>query len=58
MLGSGDRLFADSSVKRPLRLVSTETIGEGLAFVTYEVVRGLSEGEGDSRARPGCGYLR
>jgi dihydrofolate reductase len=40
VLGTGDRLFAESSVKRPLRLVSTETIGEGLAFVTYEVVRG------------------
>jgi dihydrofolate reductase len=40
VLGTGDRLFADSNVKRPLRLLSTETIGEGLAFVTYEVVRG------------------
>jgi len=35
VLGTGDRLFAESSVKKPLRLVSTETIGEGLAFVTY-----------------------
>jgi dihydrofolate reductase len=39
VLGDGTRLFGESRNKRPLRLVRAETIGEGLAFVTYEVVR-------------------
>src|ERR1700683_3154033 len=33
VLGTGNRLFGESSDKKPLRLVRTETIGEGLAFV-------------------------
>jgi dihydrofolate reductase len=41
VLGAGTRLFGESSNKRPLRLLSAETIGEGLAFVTYEVVRAV-----------------
>jgi dihydrofolate reductase len=41
VLGSGTRLFGETSNKRPLRLLSAETIGEGLAFVTYEVVRAV-----------------
>jgi dihydrofolate reductase len=39
VLGVGERLFGESSVKTPLRLVRTETIGEGLSLLTYEVVR-------------------
>ena len=39
VLGAGNRLFGESSDKKALRLVRTETIGEGLAFVTYEVIR-------------------
>jgi dihydrofolate reductase len=39
VLGVGERLFAESSDKTPLRLVRTETIGEGLPLLTYEVVR-------------------
>jgi dihydrofolate reductase len=39
VLGAGNRLFGESSDKTALRLVRTETIGEGLAFVTYEVIR-------------------
>jgi dihydrofolate reductase len=39
VLGSGDRLFDEISDKTPLRLVNATTIGDGLAFVTYEVVR-------------------
>jgi dihydrofolate reductase len=38
VLGEGERLFADSSDNQPLRLVDVETIGDGLAFVRYEVV--------------------
>jgi dihydrofolate reductase len=39
VLGSGERLFGETSDKNPMRLVSMNTIGDGLAFVTYEVVR-------------------
>jgi hypothetical protein len=39
VLGTGERLFGAISDKRPLRLLDVTTIGEGLAFVTYEVVR-------------------
>jgi dihydrofolate reductase len=38
-LGSGERLFGETSGKKSMRLVSVNTIGDGLAFVTYEVVR-------------------
>ena len=37
VLGDGERLFGRTSEKKPLRLVRTSTIGDGLAFVTYEV---------------------
>jgi dihydrofolate reductase len=40
VLGAGDRLFAETSDERPMRLVRSETIGDGLAFLTYERVRG------------------
>jgi dihydrofolate reductase len=39
VLGAGERLFGPTSDKRPLRLVDVTTIGDGLTFVTYEVVR-------------------
>ena len=40
VLGAGERLFGETSDKKPLRLVRAQTIGDGLAFLTYEVVRG------------------
>jgi hypothetical protein len=39
VLGVGERLFGETSDKTPLRLVRSETIGEGLPLLTYEVVR-------------------
>jgi dihydrofolate reductase len=39
VLGTGERLFGEISDKKPLRLAGATTIGDGLAFVTYEVVR-------------------
>ncbi len=39
VLGAGERLFGDTSDKKPLRLIDLHTIGAGLAFLTYEVVR-------------------
>jgi dihydrofolate reductase len=39
VLGAGDRLFDELADKTPLRLAKATTIGDGFAFVTYEVVR-------------------
>jgi dihydrofolate reductase len=39
VLGDGERLFAETSQKKPMRLVDTRTIGDGLAFLTYELVQ-------------------
>jgi dihydrofolate reductase len=39
VLGAGDRLFDEISDKTPLRLLDATTIGDNLAYVTYEVVR-------------------
>jgi dihydrofolate reductase len=39
VLGAGERLFGETSDKQPMRLVDTQTVGDGLAFLTYERVR-------------------
>jgi dihydrofolate reductase len=39
VLGAGERLFGETSDKTPLCLVRTQTVGEGLPLLTYEVVR-------------------
>jgi dihydrofolate reductase len=39
VLGAGQRLFGETSDKKPLRLVDTKTVGDGLVFLTYEFVR-------------------
>lgn len=39
VLGAGDRLFSGSIAKVPLELVDHRTIGDGLAHITYRVVR-------------------
>jgi len=36
VLGSGKRLFGDTSDKKPLRLVDSRTVGDGVAILTYE----------------------
>jgi dihydrofolate reductase len=40
-LGAGERLFGETSDKRPLRLIGAKTIGNGLAHLTYERAREL-----------------
>ena len=40
VLGAGERLFGETSDKKPIRLVDSRIVGDGLAFLTYEVVRG------------------
>ena len=39
VLGAGERLFGETSDKRPMRLIDTQTIGDGLAYLTYERAR-------------------
>jgi dihydrofolate reductase len=36
VLGGGVRLFGETTAKKPMRLVDTRTVGEGIAIVTYE----------------------
>jgi dihydrofolate reductase len=35
VLGSGKRLFGDTAGKRPLRLVESKTVGDGVAILVY-----------------------
>jgi len=39
LLGDGERLFTETSDKKPLRLVGARTVGDGLVFLTYQFVR-------------------
>jgi dihydrofolate reductase len=39
VLGAGERLFDETSERKPMRLVDTQTLGDGVAFLTYELVR-------------------
>ena len=39
MLGAGERLFGETSDKKPIRLVDSRNVGDGLVFLTYEIVR-------------------
>jgi dihydrofolate reductase len=39
VLGAGERLFGETSDKQPLRLLSTRTVGNDLAYLTYQPVR-------------------
>jgi dihydrofolate reductase len=39
LLGAGERLFGETTDKKPMRLVETRAIGGGLVHLTYEFVR-------------------
>jgi dihydrofolate reductase len=39
VLGTGQRLFGEVSDPKPTRLLTTKTVGGGLAYLAYEVVR-------------------
>src|SRR5207247_3756821 len=39
VLGAGERLFGETSDKKPMRLLDTRTVGDGLAYLTHELVR-------------------
>jgi dihydrofolate reductase len=36
VLGAGKRLFGETSDKKPLRLASTQTVGDGVAILVYQ----------------------
>lgn len=38
ILGAGVRLFGDTSNKKPIRLLDTRTVGDSLAYLTYELI--------------------
>ena len=42
VLGAGERLFDETGIKKPIRLVETKTIGDGLIYLTYQFVRNAS----------------
>jgi dihydrofolate reductase len=39
VLGTGERLFGETSDKKPMRLVETQPLGDGVAILTYEPAR-------------------
>jgi dihydrofolate reductase len=39
VLGAGERLFGETSGKKPMRLLDTQTVEGGVVFLTYQVVR-------------------
>ncbi|HEX5956537.1 MAG TPA: dihydrofolate reductase family protein [Solirubrobacterales bacterium] len=43
VLGSGKRLFGDTGTKRPLRLVDSRTVGEGVGILVYQPVNASGE---------------
>jgi dihydrofolate reductase len=39
VVGAGERLFGETSGLKPMRLVATRNVGDGLALLTYQPVR-------------------
>ncbi|MGW7285890.1 dihydrofolate reductase family protein [Streptomyces sp. NPDC054847] len=39
MLGAGESIFGGTGEEKPLRLLGNRTVGDGLAYLTYELVR-------------------
>jgi dihydrofolate reductase len=38
VLGAGERLFGETTDQKPMRLLDAKTIGDGLVYLTYEMV--------------------
>jgi dihydrofolate reductase len=45
VLGAGERLFGETSDKKPMRLVDTQTVGDGIAILIYEPLRDPNQSE-------------
>jgi dihydrofolate reductase len=44
LLGTGERLFGETSHKKAMRLIHTKAIGAGLVYLTYELVHDAYRG--------------
>ena len=51
VLGAGERLFGETSDKSPCASSTPRTVGDGLAYLTYELVREGSHWRGGSVPR-------
>ena len=40
VVGAGERLFGETGGEKPFRLADSRTVGDGLHYVTYEIVSG------------------
>jgi dihydrofolate reductase len=58
VLGAGKRLFGETSDKKPMRLVDSRTLGDGVAFLTYSVVRTSSGSTSSAREERGVSGQR
>ena len=47
VIGAGERLFGETSDKKPMKLVDTKTVGDGVAILTYEPVRDAGQRKQD-----------
>ena len=54
VLGAGERLFGETSDKKPMRLLKTRTVGDSLAYLTYERRPRRLAGEATGRSRNSC----
>jgi dihydrofolate reductase len=48
VLGAGARLFGATGDKKPMRLVDTETVGDGIVILTYEPIRDSERASDDA----------
>jgi dihydrofolate reductase len=50
VLGAGERLFGETSDKKLVRLLDSRTVGEGVVYLTYELVRAAEKRKTRSRS--------
>ncbi|MEP6762042.1 MAG: dihydrofolate reductase family protein [Sporichthyaceae bacterium] len=58
VLGSGKGLFGATSDKKPLRLVDSKIVGDGVAILIYESASEEAKGPGSNWVRRDCGRAR
>lgn len=54
VLGAGERLFGDTTDKKPMRLIDTQIIDDGVAVLTHELIREAPAGVGGGRRSAGA----
>jgi hypothetical protein len=54
VLGTGMRLFGETSEKKPMRLVDSKTVGEGVTVLIYEPVRAAARRGDAVDSAPAC----